>query len=200
MGKRAEIADLAKQSERGNRVATEELYKSFAPKLKSILKKNCDDNPVLLGRVDPSDLTQSVFIWWFRHFKDSADMSHGTAEAILVTVGRKRIQHYVRMFRGATRDRRLEASGEAALDGIEYEQESPSTRLTNEELSQILQRAINKLTERERSWIKEWRHGEKQTFKEMAVKMHMSDEALKKMHYRTIEKLFVILAGDVSGG
>src|SRR5579871_2294589 len=105
MSEREELIELARLAQSGDPKAQEELCRRVAPRLKRVLRRGCSDNPVLAGRIDPSDLVQSVFTWFFGFRNGLPEQPHNL-EAVLIRVGHLRLRHYVRMY---TTDRRNRA-------------------------------------------------------------------------------------------
>lgn len=192
MDERERLADLANRAMGGDRQAMQELYELVSPRLHQVLRRRCADNPVLAGRVGPSDLVQSVFRWLCR-FRHGPREAVRDAEAFLISVGRKRVAHYVRMYTGATRDRALERGGEGALGGVAACDPSPSSVTTKQEEEELFGRAIAKLTSDEQAWIDRWLQGGGKKYAELAPEFGTSEGALKKRHQRILKKLAAYL-------
>lgn len=193
MGRKEELADLSKLAMSGDQAAMASLYEALAPKLHQVFKREVHNNPVLQGRVGPSDLVQSVFKW-LGSFKNGPRQLISNIEGVLVTRGRRRLGDYVRMFIGPTRKRSLEKAGEGVPEGLATGGPSPSSEAATLENERILEQAVAKLPAEDQLWIERWSKGEKKTFREMAVEFGTTEDALKKRHGRILDKLLLIFA------
>jgi len=186
----------------GDDAALGQLLESHRPYLALLARVQIGGR--LRGKVDADDVVQTVFLEAHRHFAafrgDGGREFAAWLRGILAGVMANLVRHYLGTRRRDPRLERdladeLDRSSQALDEAFAARDTSPSNRATRREQGMLLAAALAALAEDHRE-VLILRHLEALPFPEVAARMGRSQDAVKKLWARALDRLRRALGGD----
>jgi RNA polymerase sigma-70 factor (ECF subfamily) len=196
----AELAPFLEAARAGDRDALGDLLERCRPFLLAVANRQL--NPAYKTKGGASDLVQQTFLEAQRDF----DRFTGGSEDELRAWLRQLLLHNVADFargletdkRRADREVRLPGTSSTAGAALPGDDPTASAIAVAGEDEAKVRAALNTLPEDYRNVI-DWRYKEELSFAEIASRMGRSENAVRKLWFRAIEKLEAALGGSVDG-
>lgn len=170
---------------------TTELHAKYEQPLKARAKKILQRYPALRGRVDPSDLYQSVFAG-LRQAKVYQEVASGTA--VLTTRLKDRAKHHNRaVTQTQQRDRTREDGSDEARDGLSANTPTPADAVADREQVENATRQFESLSETDRT-ILTLHELDELTFKEIGPMLKVKPDTARKRYAAARRRLLAKLA------
>jgi len=203
------MPDLSEELERllaaarsGSRQALGEALEACRAYLLAIANRQL--NPALQAKGGPSDIVQQTFLEAQRDFEQFRGTTVEELQAWLKHLLLHNAADFARGFEGTDKrriDREVTLPGSStsnASSGLAADTPTPSLRAMAEEQAAKLRRALETLPEDYRQVIV-WRYQEEQSFAQIAQRMNRSENAVRKLWFRAIERLEQEMGESVDG-
>ncbi len=189
----ADIGRWLPEARAGSREALGQALEAYRAYLLLIANRQLD--PELRAKGGASDLVQDTFLEAQRDFAGFHGNSPGEFQAWLRQLLLHNLANFARRYRETSkrkvgREVRLETdtpSGEHER-GLPADTPSPSSHVMADEQAQMLLAAMERLPDDYRQII-QWRNREGRSFEEVAKLMERSENAVRKLWFRAIERL-----------
>jgi RNA polymerase sigma-70 factor (ECF subfamily) len=198
----AELAALLTAARSGDRDALGAALDRCRPYLLAIANRHL--NPALQAKGGASDIVQQTFLEAQRDFARFHGSSTEELQAWLKQLLLHNATDFARGFQETDKrraDREVGLPGTSTSDaggGLAADTPSPSANAAAEEQADRLRQALETLPEDYRQVIV-WRYQEEHSFAEIAQRMERSENAVRKLWFRAIERLEAALGGSVDG-
>ena len=196
------VPDLAKwlpEARAGSREALGRALEAHRAYLLLVANRQLD--PELQAKGGASDLVQETFLEAQRDFAQFHGGSGDELQAWLRQLLLNNIANFARRYRDTDKRRisrevglHAETPSGSAGRGLTAESLSPSGQAIANERVQALENALERLPEEYRTVIA-WRYQDGRSFEEIARLMHRSENAVRKLWFRAIERLQQELCG-----
>jgi RNA polymerase sigma-70 factor (ECF subfamily) len=198
----AELERLLAAARSGSRQALGEALEACRAYLLAIANRQL--NPALQAKGGPSDIVQQTFLEAQRDFEQFRGSTVEELQAWLKHLLLHNVADFARGFERTDKrriDREVTLPGSStsnASGGLAADTPTPSLRAMAEEQAVKLRRALEALPEDYRQVIV-WRYQEEQSFAEIAQRMNRSENAVRKLWFRAIERLEQEMGESIDG-
>jgi RNA polymerase sigma-70 factor, ECF subfamily len=197
-----ELAQLLSSARSGSREALGEALELCRQYLLAIANRQL--NPALQGKGGASDIVQQTFLEAQRDFEQFGGTSLEELQAWLKRLLVHNVADFARGYQGTDKrraDREVALPGTSTSDaggGLAADTRSPSAHAMAEEQAVRVRQVLDTLPEDYRQVIL-WRYQEEHSFAEIAQRMGRSENAVRKLWFRAIERLEEALGGSSDG-
>ncbi len=190
-----EISSLLRQARAGDSRAQWTLFQQFRPFLRDLAAEELD--PELQAKLSSSDLVQESIVeakLGFRAFRgETVDELKGWLKGIVCNNANDARRTFFADKRNVLREAALGPNQDEDL--LHRFDSVPLDEASRKETALAVQRAILKLGSVQQQVIR-LRHGDALTFREIGERLAMSDEAVRKVWFRSIKELRLLLKAE----